>query len=223
MWRLVVLGPPGSGKSTQADRLCEELGLAHLSTGEMLREEVARRTPVGQEAQEYMNKGLLVPANLVNHMVWVKLAELAERGFVLDGYPRNISQANSLDATLLDLALGLDAAVLVDIPEETAVERLANRLMCQDCRAIHRVSALSDGATTCPNCGGKLIKRDDDKPEVIRERFRVYYSSITPVLERFGALGLLLEVDGRGGPDEVYQRMMTMLEAKIGQVVASSK
>lgn len=220
MWRLVVLGPPGSGKSTQADQLCDQLGLAHLSTGELLRDEVARGTPVGLEAKEYMNKGLLVPANLVNHMVWVKLAAMGDRGFILDGYPRNINQADSLDATLLDLAMRLDAVVLVDIPEETAVERLGARLMCQDCRAIHRESALPAGAMTCPSCGGALIKRDDDKPEVIRERFRVYYSSIMPVLERFRGQGLLLEVDGRGMPDEVYQRLTSALVDKTGKVFA---
>lgn len=211
MWRLVILGPPGSGKSTQAERLSDEHHLAHLSTGEMLRAEVARATTIGQEVGQYLAKGHLVPPQVVNRLIHEKLNQVREQGFVLDGYPRSVEQAQALDENLEQLALSLDAVLVIEIPQETAVERLAARMVCAGCGATYNLDEIERAEAECRQCGGKLMRRDDDEPEVVRERFVVYQREMLPVLERYRHKGVLVSIDGQGSRPEVYTRLKGVL------------
>ncbi len=210
-WRLVILGPPGSGKSTQAARLVEAYGLVHLSTGQALRDEIARRTPIGLEAEGHLAQGHLAPTPLVNRLVADCLARLDWRGFILDGYPRTLEQAEALDQMLAERASALDAVLLISIPEETAVERLSSRLVCLNCRATYTEQEAGSVGARCARCGGVLVKRDDDKPAVIRERFAVYHAETAPILAYYRAPGVLVEVDGRGDAVDVYGRVQAAL------------
>ncbi|MFN8481765.1 MAG: adenylate kinase [Anaerolineae bacterium] len=219
MWHLVLAGPPGSGKSTQGQHLAEEWGLVSLSTGQMLRDEVARGTALGREAEPYMAHGQLVPPQLANDLMRETLAALKDRGFILDGYPRSIPQAKALDQILRDLGLRLDAAVLVDVSEETAVARLASRLVCVSCRAGYTDAEVAADQMTCRACGGQLVRRNDDDPAVVRERFKVYHAEMQPVLEHYGEQGLLVVVDGQGTQADVFERLKAALLARRPQGV----
>ncbi len=214
MWHLILAGPPGSGKSTQGQHLAEEWGLVNLSTGQMLRDEVARGTAMGLEAERYMSQGQLVPPRIANDLMRATLAAMRDRGFILDGYPRSIAQAEALDQILRDLSLSLDAAVLVDVAEETAVARLASRLVCVSCRRGYTDSELASDEMTCRACGGQLVRRGDDNPGVVRERFKVYHAEMQPVLEHYEEQGLLVVVDGNGSQAEVFERLKAALLAR---------
>ncbi len=214
MWHLILAGPPGSGKSTQGQQLAEEWSLVNLSTGQMLRDEVARGTAMGQEAARYMAQGQLVPPELANTLMRETLTKMRDRGFILDGYPRSIPQAEALDQILRDLSLSLDAAVLVDVAEEMAVARLASRLVCLSCRRGYAEAELAPNETTCRACGGQLVRRNDDDPAVVRERFKVYHAEMKPVLEHYEEQGLLVVVDGNGTQAEVFERLKAALLAR---------
>jgi adenylate kinase len=180
--RIIFLGPPGSGKGTQAERLAAKLGVAHLSTGEMLRAAVERRTPEGLQAAEYMNRGDLVPDETILAMVGRRLAEPdCTEGCLLDGFPRTLAQAEALDALLKQAHMPLDAVVDLGVDEDAVVERLASR------------------------------GRADDRPEVIRERLVNYRRQTAPLTDYYRGHGLLRAIDGQGTPDEVFQRVLTAL------------
>ena len=204
---IVLLGAPGAGKGTQAQKLVEEFGVAHISTGDLLRAAVKAGTKLGVKAKEYMDAGQLVPDKLVVDLVKERLAaDDAKKGFILDGYPRNTAQAVTLDSALADMGLSLDAALLVDVKAEVIVERLSSRRTCRDCGYTAPA-----GVDVCPSCGGEMYQRDDDKPETIQNRLNVYESQTAPLVEYYKGKGLLKAVDGDRPVDDVYADVKELL------------
>ena len=204
---IVLLGAPGAGKGTQAQKLVEEFGVAHISTGDLLRAAVKAGTKLGVKAKEYMDAGQLVPDKLVVDLVTERLAaDDAKKGFILDGFPRNTAQAVTLDSALADMGLSLDAALLVDVKADVIVERLSSRRTCRDCGYTAPA-----GVDVCPSCGGEMYQRDDDKPETIQNRLNVYESQTAPLVEYYKGKGLLKAVDGDRPVDEVYADVKELL------------
>ncbi len=204
---IVLLGAPGAGKGTQAQKLVEEFGVAHISTGDLLRAAVKAGTKLGVRAKEYMDAGQLVPDKLVVDLVKERLAaDDAKKGFILDGFPRNTAQAVTLDSALADMGLSLDAALLVDVKAEVIVERLSSRRTCRDCGYTAPA-----GVDVCPSCGGEMYQRDDDKPETIQNRLNVYESQTAPLVEYYKGKGLLKVVDGDRPVDDVYADVKELL------------
>lgn len=204
---LVLLGAPGAGKGTQAQRLVAEYGVAHISTGDLLRAAVKSGTELGLQAKKYMDAGELVPDQLVIDLVKERLAaDDASRGFILDGFPRNTTQAVTLDTELSALGHELDCALLVDVPSEVIIERLSGR---RTCRACGYTGTASDAE--CPTCGGEMYQRDDDKPETIANRLDVYENSTAPLVEYYRGQGILKVVDGNCDADVVYAKVKEVL------------
>jgi len=206
--RIVLFGPPGSGKGTQASLLEKRSKAAHISTGDTLREAVAKKTEIGLEAKSYMDRGELVPDGVVIAIAREKLASVGEDGFILDGFPRTIAQAEALDAALADLAKPLEAVVNLSVDEEELVRRLSGRRVCPACgEPYHIDSKPSNEAGKCDRCGGELIHRDDDKPDAIRNRLRVYENQTVPLLGYYERKGLLRNVDAVGGIEDIQSRI----------------
>jgi adenylate kinase len=197
---LVLLGAPGAGKGTQAQKLVADYGVAHISTGDLLRAAVKAQSPLGVKAKGYMDAGQLVPDQLVIDLVKERLqADDAQKGFILDGFPRNTAQAVTLDAELEGMGVALDGALLVDVAFPVIVERLSSRRTCRSCNYTAPA-----GTETCPRCGGEMYQRDDDKPETIQRRLDTYQEQTAPLIEYYGGKGILIKVDGDRPVDEVY-------------------
>ena len=193
---IVLLGAPGSGKGTQAQKLVAEYGFAHISTGDLLRAAIKEGSKLGKKAKGYMDAGQLVPDALVVDLVKERLeADDAQKGFILDGFPRNTSQA-----------VTLDAALLISVEPGVIVERLSSRRTCRACGYTAPA-----GVDTCPRCGGEMYQRDDDKPETIQHRLDVYESQTSPLIEYYKGHAILKEVDGDRPVDEVYADVKTLL------------
>ncbi len=208
--QLVLIGPPGAGKGTIAERVAAGYKLAHLSTGDILREAIARGTVLGARANEYVETGRLVPQEVLGAVVAERLRDAKD--FVLDGYPRTLEQAEFLSRLPY---VELDAVVYVAVPEEGAVSRLAGRLVCTACGGV--TNADDGAAESCKFCGsGRLEPRADDRPDTVKKRYEVYMAETEPVVEYYRAAGILREVDGTGSRKEVFARV----EAAIGPLVA---
>jgi len=211
MTGLVLLGPPGVGKGTQAERLRDSLGLLHLSTGEILRRAVAAKSPLGQRVAAVIASGNLVSDELVGEVVDQALRQdgAASKGFVLDGFPRTLGQVGILDRILEPAGLTLDHAVLIEAPQDLLVRRLTGRRICPGCSALYHVDGRPPStAGVCNACGARLVQRDDDREEVVTERLRVYRQQTTPVIAAYRERGLLREIDGSGSADEVFARVL---------------
>ena len=211
--KLLLLGPPGAGKGTQSANLVERFGVEHVTTGDALRSNKGMDiSHLGTEYDtpgEYMDRGELVPDEVVNEIVKTAL-ENAD-GFVLDGYPRNLEQAEYL-AGITDL----DVVASLSVPEEELVDRLTGRRVCDDCGANYHVEfSPPEEAGVCDECGGDLIQRDDDTEETVRERLRVFEENTAPVIEFYDERGDLIEVDGVGSPNEVWERLESAVEARL--------
>lgn len=204
---IVLLGAPGAGKGTQAAKLVEKYGFAHISTGDMLRAAVKNQTPLGLEAKKYMDAGDLVPDEVVIGLVKERLqdADTAD-GFILDGFPRTSTQAVALDSELSSLERPLDAALLVDVDKEVIIKRLTSRRMCRDCGYIG-----SDADATCPKCNGEMYQRDDDSEATVRNRLDVYESSTAPLIDYYRGCELLKEIDGDRDPQVVFDAIVSTL------------
>jgi len=207
------MGTPGVGKGTQARLLTERFGIAHVSTGEILREAVQADSPLGREARQYLDQGLLVPDEVVTGIVETRLAAPdCARGFVLDGFPRTVEQAEALDAMLVGRAEALDAVVHVAVPRAEVMRRLARRRSCPQCGAtFHILSKAPTVADRCDRCGGALVGRSDDGEETVARRMGVYAKQTAPVLDYYARRGLLREVVGTGTPAEVFARVTASL------------
>lgn len=204
---IVLLGAPGAGKGTQAQKLVEEFGVAHISTGDLLRAAVKAGTKLGVKAKSYMDNGQLVPDKLVVDLVTERLdADDAQKGFILDGFPRNTAQAVTLDSALAEMGRNLDAALLVDVKPDVIVKRLSSRRTCKECGYTAPA-----GVDTCPSCGGEMYQRDDDKPETIQKRLDVYENQTAPLVEYYRGKELLKVVDGDRSVDEVYADVKELL------------
>ena len=197
---LVLLGAPGAGKGTLAQQLVAEYGVAHISTGDLLRAAVKGGTALGIQAKKYMDAGELVPDQLVIDLVKERLAaDDAQKGFILDGFPRNTVQAVTLDSELSGLHRDLDCALLVDVASNVIIDRLSSRRACRDCG--YTGTAADE---VCPKCAGEMYQRDDDKPETIANRLDVYEKNTAPLVEYYRGQGKLKIVDGQGKIDAVY-------------------
>ena len=197
---IVLLGAPGAGKGTQGQKLVEDFGLAHISTGDMLRAAVKANSELGQKAKSYMDNGQLVPDELIIDLVKERISQPdAAKGTMLDGFPRNLAQAAALDAALAEMGRELDGALLVDVAAEVIIARLSSR---RTCRACGYTGTAAD--ETCPRCGGEMYQRDDDKPETIQKRLDVYESQTAPLVNYYKEQGKLWAVDGDRPVDEVY-------------------
>lgn len=204
--RLVFLGPPGAGKGTYAAKLSEQLGVPTISTGDLLRGNVREDTPLGREAKSYMDRGALVPDELVTRMLEARLrADDVKPGFILDGFPRTVAQAESLEAMLARTDMKLSAVVNVEVPRETIVLRLTGRRMCPNCGANYNVNTdlkpKQEGV--CDRCGAELVTRSDDNEETIAKRLEVYHEQTAPLIEFYRRLGLLRTVQATGSIPEI--------------------
>ena len=206
---IVLLGAPGAGKGTQGQKLVEEFGIAHISTGDLLRAAVKAQSELGKQAKAYMDAGQLVPDQLVIDLVKERLAQPdAQKGFMLDGFPRNIAQAETLDGELKDMGVELDAALLVDVPFDVIVSRLSSRRTCRSCGYT-----AGPDTSVCPRCGGEMYQRDDDKPETINKRLDTYQNQTQPLIDYYEGHGILKAVDGNRAVDEVYVDVKKVLNA----------
>lgn len=204
--RIVLLGPPGAGKGTQARRLAESTGMNHLSTGDMLRAEVAAGSELGLIAKGYMDKGELLPDSTIIAMIQQHLANPA--GVLLDGFPRTVVQAESLDESLDEAGLPIDKVVHMSVDTDELVKRLSSRAICKDCQTPYNL--ISDAPSkegVCDKCGGEVIVRDDDKPEAVMNRMKVYEELTAPVLDYYKSRGDVAEIVATGTPDSVFEEL----------------
>ena len=218
--RIVLLGAPGSGKGTQAQRLQAKYGVPQVSSGDLLRDAVARGTELGLKAKAVMDAGQLVSDDIVLGLIRDRLNRPdAANGFILDGFPRNKDQANSLNALLAEIGQPLDAVLLLEVRRETLMQRLAGRRICPKCGTVYNVHTLA-GESSCPKDGTELLQRPDDKEEVIAKRLEVYEKQTQPLIEHYTRLGLLRAIAGEGELDEVFERMEA---AALAKPVSASK
>ncbi len=206
---VILLGPPGAGKGTQAKRIAAAFELLHISTGDLLRDEVARGTGLGREARATMNRGELVPDELVGKMLAKRLHnQQAALGCVYDGYPRTTAQAVLLDGLLSELNRRVDVVLFLEVPDGEILARLTGRRSCPSCGAVFHLETQPPKAEgACDACGAALVQRDDDREDVVRERLRVYQEHTAPLLEFYRGRRILREVKGEGGPDAVFKRL----------------
>jgi adenylate kinase len=215
---LILLGAPGAGKGTQAKFIVEKYGIPQISTGDMLREAVANGTELGKKAKEFMSQGKLVPDEIVIGIVKERLRQKdCEGGFILDGFPRTIAQAEALDRIMAEMGRKIDAVINISVPEEEIVRRIVNRRICRKCGAIyHLIYDPPKRPGICDKCGGELYQRDDDREEVVRQRFAVYRKSTQPLIDYYRKRGVLYEVDGTKDIESVKSEILSILEKLKG-------
>jgi adenylate kinase len=202
--RIILIGPPGAGKGTQAAAVKSKFSVDHISSGDILRENVRAGTPLGLEAKKFMDAGSLVPDALIIEMMRECLSKGSVGGFMLDGFPRTAAQAEALDELMKEMSMPLDAAILLEVPDETVVKRLCGRRVCSSCGAIFHVTGNpTEAEGICDICSRPVIQRDDDREEVIRRRLSVYHRDTAPLAEYYEKSGLLRRVDASGPLDAV--------------------
>ena len=205
---IIFLGPPGAGKGTQAQIICQKMGIPQISTGDMLRAAIAAKTETGLKAKEYMDKGQLVPDAVVIDIVKERLtSEDCQKGYILDGFPRTVEQAQSLGTFAK-----IDAAINLDVPDEVLVARLSGRRVCPLCGAPYHVDRLN-GETLCKVDATPLIQRDDDKPETVLNRLKVYHQKTAPLIDYYRSEGKLMNITGSGSLEEISAEIFETLEA----------
>jgi len=215
--RIVLVGPPGAGKGTQAAFLAKNLSVPHISTGDLFRANISQQTELGKLAKSYMDAGNLVPDEVTIAMAKDRMEKPdAGRGFLLDGFPRNVSQAEALDGTLSSEGIQLDAVLDLEVPEEEVVKRIAGRRICRNDAAhvFHLSYKAPEQEGVCDECGGGLYQRDDDSEETVRRRLEVYHTQTEPIIDYYKAQGLVVTISALGKVDEVTQRAMEALQRK---------
>ena len=206
---VIFLGPPGAGKGTQAVRVCERLGIPQISTGDILRRAMKEGTPTGLAAKSYVDKGLLVPDEVVIAIVRERLAmEDCRKGYILDGFPRTVPQAEALAQFAQ-----IDAVIDIEVSDEKLTERLSGRRVCLNCGGTYHVSTLG-GNTTCAKCGNELIQRNDDKAETVLSRLSVYHAQTAPLIDYYAQLGLLRTIDGAQPMEACFEAILCALGEK---------
>lgn len=204
--KVIFLGPPGAGKGTQAELVCERFGIAHISTGDILRAELKKKTELGKQAQCYIDKGQLVPDEVIINIVEQRLQQDdCKNGYLLDGFPRTLRQAEAIDGRI-----DLDCAVNLDAPAEMLMDRICGRRVCRECGATYHISRIKEGAK-CAKCGGELYQRNDDKPETVENRLKVYTEQTKPLIDYYDKKGILVTVDS--------SRDLTVVNAEITKIL----
>ena len=213
--KIVMLGAPGAGKGTQAKKIADKYGVPHISTGDIFRANIKEGTELGNKAKTYMDKGLLVPDELVVDLVVDRIKnEDCKKGYVLDGFPRTIPQAECLDKALADMSDALDFAINIDVPDENIISRMGGRRACVGCGATyHVVNIPPKKEGICDRCGGELILRDDDKPETVKQRLNVYHEQTQPLIDYYTKKGIIRDVDGTMEMDDVFGAITGILGA----------
>ena len=218
--RLVMLGLPGAGKGTQGELVAQRLGIPRISTGDMFRAALKSDTDLGRRVKEYVERGELVPDHLTVALVEERLAQPdARAGFVLDGFPRTVPQAQALDEKLFEAGRPLHAAIYINVPPEVAIRRIASRRVCAQCGATYSQVQVAE-AGVCPACGGPLVQRPDDSEETARRRLQVYLAQTHPVVEYYRRAGILVEVDGQQAIPDVLADILAALSAHRQDVEA---
>jgi adenylate kinase len=210
---IILLGAPGAGKGTQAVMLSEKLNLIQVASGDLFRQALRDETELGLKAKEYMDKGQLVPDEITIQMVMERLAAPdCRNGAILDGFPRNLSQAEALDKELEKQSKMINKVVYIKVSEGELMKRLGGRWICRNCQTpYHEVDSPPKVAGVCDRCGGELYQRDDDNEETIKKRLKVYFAETSPLIDYYTRAGKLLEIDGEGGTDEVNRRIAAAL------------
>ncbi len=213
--KIIMLGAPGAGKGTQAKMIADKYGIPHISTGDIFRANIKEGTELGQKAKTYMDQGLLVPDELVVDLVVDRVGkEDCANGYVLDGFPRTIPQAESLDAALDKLGEKIDFALNVEVPDENIVNRMSGRRACVSCGATYHIVHIPTKVEgICDRCGSELILRDDDKPETVQKRLGVYHEQTQPLIDYYKAKEVLVEVDGTKDMQDVFTDIVNILGA----------
>ena len=211
---LLLFGPPGAGKGTQAKKIQNEYDIPHISTGDIFREAILKGTPLGEQVRHYIEKGELVPDSLVNELVKERLQEKdVKKGFILDGYPRTIEQAKFLDEILEEKGKELSAVIFLDISEDESVKRITSRRICPNCGKVYNLITMPPKQNNkCDVCGTELIQRDDDKEEVVRHRYNVYMKQTLPIIEFYRKRNLLFTIDGTQPVEIVTKELFNILE-----------
>ncbi|MFE7675293.1 MULTISPECIES: adenylate kinase [Streptomyces] len=214
--RIVLVGPPGAGKGTQAAFLAKNLSIPHISTGDLFRANISQGTELGKQAKSFMDAGNLVPDEVTIGMAEDRMGQAdAENGFLLDGFPRNVSQAKALDESLKAQGVALDAVLDLEVPEDEVVKRIAGRRICRNdsSHVFHVEYSKPKTEGVCDVCGGELYQRADDKEETVRKRLEVYHNETEPIIDHYKAQGLVVTISALGKVDEVTARAMAALGA----------
>ncbi|WP_292485655.1 adenylate kinase [Methanohalobium sp.] len=211
---IVLFGPPGAGKGTQAKELSEFYNIPHISTGDILRENVKNETELGSKAKEYMDKGELVPDEVLIGIIKNRLVEPdCENGYILDGYPRTVNQADALEDILNKLEKPLEVVLNIEVPEGELITRLSGRRICSNCGAnYHLKFSPPENDGICDVCGGKLYQRDDDKEEVIKQRLDTYNNQTAPLIDYYKRKDILVNIDGTGNVEDVFEEIRGVLD-----------
>jgi adenylate kinase len=211
--KIIMLGAPGAGKGTQAKKIAEKYGIPHISTGDIFRANIKNGTELGKKAKTYMDQGALVPDELVVDLVVDRVGQDdAKNGYVLDGFPRTIPQAEALDKALSAINDKVDYAINVEVPDENIINRMSGRRACVDCGGTYHIKynpTKKEGI--CDACGGKLILRDDDQPETVKNRLKVYHDQTQPLIDYYSKQGIMKEVDGTVDMEDVFQAIVKIL------------
>ncbi len=211
--KIIMLGAPGAGKGTQAKKIAAQYNIPHISTGDIFRANIKEQTPLGMEAKAYMDKGELVPDELTVKILLDRVAkDDCKNGYVLDGYPRTIPQAEVLDKAVSELSESIDFAINVNVPDENIIHRMGGRRACLKCGATYHVEYMPPKtADVCDNCGAALVIRDDDKPETVKNRLSVYHEQTAPLIDYYSKKGILKEVDGTMEVEQVFEAIKNIL------------
>lgn len=213
--KIIMLGAPGAGKGTQADKMADKYQIPHISTGDIFRANIKEGTELGKKAKSYMDQGLLVPDSLTVDLVMDRIAqEDCKNGYILDGFPRTIPQAESLAEALKAKGEALDYAINVDVPDENIIARMSGRRACLSCGSTYHIVYASPAKEgICDKCGSALVLRDDDKPETVKKRLTVYHDQTKPLIEYYGGENILRTVDGTKDMEQVFQDIINILGA----------
>jgi len=210
--KIVIFGPPGSGKGTYASRLVKRLGVPHISTGDLVREEIRNQTPLGKMIEKYSSSGTLVPDETITEILKKRMKSMEAKGFVLEGYPRTVSQARELEKITT-----IDTVVNLNVPDSVIIRRLSARLQCKSCGAIYNEITMKPKVSgKCDKCGGELFRRTDDQPEVIQERLRVYKEASSPVVDFYRAENRLKDIkndDPNADPEQIVNQILRAINA----------